>query len=270
MATSDFSRNLRLLCGYGRSVSDICRRAGINRHQFERYLAGRATPSLHTLRRICDFFGLEDHEILLDHRAFGELVRIRPPRLERTRDRIAEFMDALAGDLDLAAARRYVGFYHAYFQPDRTIPELQRCLVRVTLADRCLVSTTVERYPKGRAGLPSTVKYRGILLPVGNKLIMLERQINDSESVFVTILDGTGYNELTYLSGIVTGISPDVPRTTYSLRTVWHYLGAEVGIRQRLAVCGQLPMESPEVSDYLRHCIENELAAGDPAFMPRT
>lgn len=269
MAMPDFAVNLRLLCSYGRSVSDICRRADINRHQFERYLAGRAAPSLHTLRRICDFFGLEDHEILLDRRAFAELVRIRPPRLERSRDRIAEFMGALTGDLDLTVARRYVGFYHAYFQPDRTIPELQRCLVWVTLADRCLVSRTVERYPKGRAGLPSTVKYRGIMLPLGGKLILMERQINDSESVFVTILDGTGYGELTFLSGIVMGIAPDIPRTTYSLRTVWHYLGTEVRIRQRLAECGQLPIDSPEVSDYLRHCIVNELGPGDTAFMPR-
>ena len=269
MAVEHLSANLRLLCSYGRSVSDICRRAGINRHQFERYLVGTTSPSMHTLRRICDFFGLEDHELLLDQRAFAELVRIRPPRLQRTRDRLAEFMSALADDLDLAAARRYVGFYHLYFQPDRLVPEVHRCLMRVTLADRCLVSKTLERYPTGAAGLPSAVKYTGIVLPRGNNLIAMDRQINSSDSVFFSVLYGTGYSELTYLSGIVLGISPDASRTTYSLRTVWHFLGTDIRIRERLAQCGQIPLDAPELGAYLRHCIQNDLGAGDPAFMPR-
>ena len=237
MSVADFPQNLRLLCSYGRSVSDVCRRAGINRHQFERYLTGAATPSLRTLRRICDFFGLEDHEIFLDRAPF--------------------------------AAQRYVGFYHLYYQPDRLVPEIHRCLMRIALSDRCLVTKTLERYPKGSAGLPSAVKYSGVLLLRGNKLIVMERQVNASDSTFFSIVDGTGYSELTYLSGISLGISPDGSRTTYSLRIVWHYLGTEISIRRRLAQCGQIPLDSPELGFYLRHCIENDLTVGDPAFMPR-
>ena len=33
---SDLAANLRLLCSYGRSVSDVCRRLGINRQQLIR------------------------------------------------------------------------------------------------------------------------------------------------------------------------------------------------------------------------------------------
>ncbi|MGH6934461.1 MAG: hypothetical protein ACREEE_18750 [Dongiaceae bacterium] len=48
-----------------------------------------------------------------------------------------------------------------------------------------------------------------------------------------------------------------------------HYLGAEVNLRQRLAECGRLPLNSPEIGEYARHCISNELAEGDAAFTPR-
>jgi hypothetical protein len=32
--------NLRYLCGYHRSVAEVCRRVAINRQQFNKYLAG--------------------------------------------------------------------------------------------------------------------------------------------------------------------------------------------------------------------------------------
>jgi transcriptional regulator with XRE-family HTH domain len=269
MAVQDLSSNLKLLCSYGRSVSDVCRRASINRHQFERYLSGASSPSMQTLRRICDFFGLEDHEILLDHRTFSGLVRMRPPRLQRTLDRNALFMETLAGEPDLATSQRYVGFYHLYFQPDRQIDEIHRCLMRVQLIDRTLISKTLERYPRGAAGLPSAVKYTGIVMPHHNRLIAMDRQVNSRDSVFFSILYGTAYSELTYLSGLVMGVTPDASETTYCLRTVWHYLGREVDLRHRLRQCGQLPLDSPEISEYLRYCISNDINEGDEAFMPR-
>ncbi|MFO1059259.1 MAG: helix-turn-helix transcriptional regulator [Dongiaceae bacterium] len=268
MAVADFPRNLRLLCSYGRSVSDVCRRAGINRQQLERYLTGAATPSLRTLRRLSDFFGMEDHEIFLDHAAFAALVRLRPPRLQERQDPIAAFVGSLTDGADAGAVERYLGFYHVYCQPDRNVPEVHRCLTRLGLVEGRLVSRTVERYPHGAAGLPSTVKYRGIAAPRGGKLIVLEQQAG-APAAFCTILDGTDYRGLTYLSGIMLGIAPDGSRTIYCLRVVWHYLGAEVALRRRLAECGQLPLDSPELSVYLRHCITNELAPGEPTFSPR-
>ena len=55
MAIEESCGELRLLCSYGRSTSDVCRRAGINRQQFNKYLNGHARPSLPTLRRLADF-----------------------------------------------------------------------------------------------------------------------------------------------------------------------------------------------------------------------
>jgi hypothetical protein len=47
-----FAENLRLLCSHYASVAEVCRRIGINRQQFNKYLSGASTPSLHSLRRI--------------------------------------------------------------------------------------------------------------------------------------------------------------------------------------------------------------------------
>lgn len=269
MSEADLPRNLRVLCSYGRSVSAVCRAAGINRHQMKRYLAGSTSPSLATLRRICDFFGVESHELLLPHEAFSALIRVRPPRLQNTRDRIAEFTGVAADAMNIETAMHYVGYYHVHFQPDRNVPEVHRALTQVTLEDRCLVTKTIERYPGGAAGLPRMVKYDGIAFTNGRSLTVMEQRRRASDATFYTLLYGTD-DELTFLTGLSTGFAPDSSRSIYAVRVCWQYLGQEVDIRRRLGQCGQFELGDPSVSNYVRFCTANELGAGETAFAPRT
>jgi transcriptional regulator with XRE-family HTH domain len=62
---SVFGQNLRSLCARESSVSDLCRRIGINRTQFNRYLSGEAFPRPDILHRICQHFAV-DARILLE------------------------------------------------------------------------------------------------------------------------------------------------------------------------------------------------------------
>ena len=59
-------QNLRKLCADQASISDLCRRIGVNRTQFNRYLSGTAFPRPDVLYRICAHFGV-DANILLYH-----------------------------------------------------------------------------------------------------------------------------------------------------------------------------------------------------------
>ncbi|MEK0163877.1 helix-turn-helix transcriptional regulator [Phaeobacter sp. JH20_36] len=60
-----FGANLRQLAKGYRSISDLSRRLGINRTQFNRYLTGESFPRPDVLDRICNFFDV-DARILLD------------------------------------------------------------------------------------------------------------------------------------------------------------------------------------------------------------
>lgn len=268
MSSKDLGPNLRLLCSYGRSISAICRQARINRHQLQRYLNGSAAPSLHTLRRLCDFFGVEEHEILLPEREFAALVKVRPPQLARSRDRIAEYMAGFIEGQDLKQAAHYVGYYHGYFQPNRQIPEVQRVLIRITLEDNCLVTKTMEFYRSGTAGLPKVVKYEGIAYPSRSTLTMIERRPQETSSTFFTVLYGASEGALTFLSGLVLGVAPDSSRDIYALRTCWRYLGRNIDMRAALRACGQFPSDSPEIGSYIRYCTQNDLSAGEEFFAP--
>ncbi|WP_187429290.1 hypothetical protein ROLI_040180 [Roseobacter fucihabitans] len=71
--------NLKLLCSYCPSVSYVCRSIGISRQQFTKYLSGKGSPSLSSLRKISDFFGVEESELLMPSVEFKELIALRPP-----------------------------------------------------------------------------------------------------------------------------------------------------------------------------------------------
>jgi|TARA_Y100000815_G_scaffold220351_1_gene206278 transcriptional regulator with XRE-family HTH domain len=60
-----FGANLRLLADAYPSVSELTRRLGINRTQFNRYLSGESFPRPDVLDRICRFFDV-DARILLE------------------------------------------------------------------------------------------------------------------------------------------------------------------------------------------------------------
>lgn len=81
-----FGRNLRQLCEQGQPVTTICREIGINRTQFNRYLAGESFPRPDILARICSHFGV-DARILLE--PLDELNRTLPdPMLMELRDKL--------------------------------------------------------------------------------------------------------------------------------------------------------------------------------------
>ena len=62
---SMFGANLRQLARQYPSISELSRQLGINRTQFNRYLAGESFPRPDVLSRICDFFDV-DARVLLE------------------------------------------------------------------------------------------------------------------------------------------------------------------------------------------------------------
>ncbi|MFO1034897.1 MAG: helix-turn-helix transcriptional regulator [Hyphomicrobiales bacterium] len=55
-----FAANLRATCGRYKSIAEVCRGSGINRQQFNRYLAGQNLPNKRTLSRLCAFLRIEE------------------------------------------------------------------------------------------------------------------------------------------------------------------------------------------------------------------
>src|SRR5471030_3045549 len=73
--------NLKLLCSHYRSIAEVCRKIRINRGQFNKYLNGNTLPTPFNLKRICDFFGVEEYEIYLPTEQFTTLIGVKAKRI---------------------------------------------------------------------------------------------------------------------------------------------------------------------------------------------
>ena len=253
MSNSDFIQNLALVTSYGKSVSDVCRKAKINRQQYNRYLSGHSSPSLTTLRRICDFFGLEDHEIFLDHKTFTKIIRLRPPVLKNSEDPISEYVRNISqvGKEQSVLLEKYEGYYHSYIQLDDAPHQLLRSLISLKSSGHSWISKSIERYPASIYIVPSKIKYKGIAYHQAGRIVLMEQEVISQQSSWTTIMYTTDFEEPNILSGLSTGISPESSHEVICFRIVWEFLGKEPNLRAAVKACGFVDRNDSSIPGFL-------------------
>ena len=268
MLEHNFPSNLRLLCSYGRSTSDLCRKGRFNRQQFNKYLNGHSMPSLPTLRRICDFFGVDEAEILLDPREFRELVRVRPPRVGYTPDPLQAMAEPLVSVSESGEAflTRHEGYYFSYVSFDARASTIVRALVRLRREGNIWTTKTIDRKLFETYGLPETVKYEGIATESQGNLVCIEREQRPGRSVWCTMLYGSIYDEPSYLTGVTLSTSPEGSKDIECLRLVWEFLGRQIDLRKALGSCGILRRSTAGLPDIVINGIDNTRRAGETVF----
>ena len=271
MAVDDFAQNLRLLSSYVHSISEICRQTGINRQQYDRYLKGKSKPSLHMVRRICDFFGVDDHEVLLDHAQFQEIVRLKPPRIGGAHDPLHAFYDRLcrAPDQALKDPDKYVGYYHYYCRPSRNSEQIYRTLVRFYREGDLLLTKQIERYPRNDFNLPQILKHEGVVYCMSNRLVWAEREERAGASFWHSVFYSSDFNPVTYLSGLSLGITADSAHEIVCYRSLLEFLGKDTDVKAALQTCRAYDSESPEISDHVRACVSNDSIGRGEVFTPK-
>ena len=272
MLSTHLQENLRLLCSYGKSTSDICRQAGFNRQQFNKYLNGNTQPSLATLRKVCDFFGVDDHEILLPHDDFKTIIRLRPPNLGGKPTLFENAMNVLIqpARTDANLMERHQGYYHVYSAPITAGGTLIRSLVHLYRENEAWLTKTVERYSNEQTFIsPSTVKYSGIALEAVQRITILEREEGSGRSLWATMLFCSDQVRPNYLPGLSMMSETQGRMDINCVRTVWHYLGRKPNLREALQMCGTVDPSLETVPDIILECTDNSLRESEPVMAPR-
>ena len=66
MPFTAFSKELREHCMRIGSIARVCKGTGINRQQFNKYLAGQTLPSARNMWKICDYLGVSVEHLMVD------------------------------------------------------------------------------------------------------------------------------------------------------------------------------------------------------------
>ena len=260
-----FPQNLSLLCSYHRSVSEVCRKLNINRSQFNKYLKGDNRPSRQTLRKICDFFGVEEHEILLPEHQFSRILQVRPMNKSADKERLYSQSIESLQQLGSANIGRYEGYYFEYYYSMSYPGYILRSLVKLTSTQSGAYYKRIERLQfKGDSRGGSTEKsfnthYQGMAFYLGDRLFLVDYEHLTKNEITQTILFPSYKTRTTYLTGLKLGAAAESRRTPSCARVVYEVLGQDVNLRAALKLCGLYHSRSEAIAPDIKTLITNTI-----------
>jgi transcriptional regulator with XRE-family HTH domain len=268
MNRNDVDRNLKLLIGYSSSITQVCKQIKISRQQFTKYLSGKSFPRLQSLQRICDYFGLEDWEILLPHQEFRKLIALNPPQgISNNRSYANEFVSDIRNkSLPDRSLAPFLGFYYNHFIVKARESMIQRSLVHLFEVDGIVGTKTIERIAN-HDGTIDVSKYDGIAYYSGHRLYISERENFLGHTIWHTTLYATTTKREQFFSGLGLGNTTDSVQDISCYRSIFQFLGRSVNMRDALRGCGLFGLDDMEIPAYIREHIENKIEIGDNAFV---
>ncbi|AMZ71386.1 MULTISPECIES: helix-turn-helix domain-containing protein [Pseudomonas] len=225
-----FSSNLYHLCCHYRSVAEVCRKLKINRGQFTKYLNGSSRPTPYNLKRICDFFGVEESEIALPTERFLPLIGVqsRSRTTEPTSAAIRMFDHLCKGSSDRFST--LLGYYHEYYYAMTEPGQILCSLVHLREEAGQVVYERHERVQTVEAGQEVFERYlyKGIAYYLRDRVFLLDYESLTNNEITQTILIPSYKSRLSRLNGLKLGVSATDQRVPTCTRVVWAFLGTHI------------------------------------------
>jgi len=264
MTEDPFTANLAHACSLLPSIAEVCRRVRINRQQFNKYLAGSVRPSRHNMRRICDFFGVTESELLMDPARFASLILLRKP--SQTNNvlphhlNLIENLHRLSGEL-----MRYRGWYFRYFYTFGYPGRITRSLAVITEKDGRYLWKNIEIGVDPEHVRERFIgKYEGLAFHLGHRIHIVEHDVLAASSITQLMLYPSYTLRPGHLRGVQTGGSMRRGRKPAASAVVLEFLGERIDTRRALARCGLF--ERDQIDDWIKRLIENRIDPGEWVF----
>jgi hypothetical protein len=240
-----FALNLRRHCSAFGSIAAVCRGCGINRQQFNKYLAGQILPNSRTLKRISGFLGIcevdlfQNSAIVLpatipEYSAAHELetvLRETVPRLKRDSDVLKE------------------GYYFCYFPLQNHENYLMRSLLKVKIKNGISCFTRLTLTPsRAQPGIfLGRGKHVGVVLATAQEIYLLATNTSSSQLSLITI-DRSFTACAPVLQGMVLtrGLNAQM-----ACRVMVDFVGAEINLRQAIKKLGPVSTEDREINRHI-------------------
>lgn len=270
MANENLRENLRLLLSYGSSITKTSEALGINRQQIHRYLSGENRPSLRTMHEICDYFGVEESEILLAPAEFKSIISLRKPRGPEM-DPFGEYV-AKINRINPSSndnMKPYLGFYHSYFMPVEFPGKILRSLVKLFSERGFTYLKNIENYSSTARRTRSTLKFTGVVFHTGERIMSHEREVKAGQMMWTTVLHPQNTDQTNLLTGLSMGVSSAAVRDTACYRVVWEPIDGTHDIRSALRLCGLFEHDDESIPNDIREAIINDVRPDENAFIGR-
>lgn len=261
-AVKNFSINLRYLCGFYNSISEVCRKLEINRPQFNRYLAGKSFPSYSNLKKICNFFGVETEEITETPTEFEK--KLSPTNNPFSHNAIPSELNSILLPLLTNSSRnlqRYEGYYYRYFYSFGFPGYIFRSFMKIYQSNGVYYMKHIEHY-SGRnpeLGARLTIKNHGVVFLLADRLFLIESEPELNSTISETILTPSYRPNNPYMSGLVICASTSDSHQPGAARTVIESLGENIDIRKAMKQCDLFHHDDERIPEAVKKMIKNEI-----------
>ncbi|AEF54834.1 helix-turn-helix domain protein [Marinomonas posidonica IVIA-Po-181] len=273
LSEKNISANLKVLCSYSDSISSCCRKMGINRQQFTKYLNGTSAPSVKNLRKMCAFFGVETEEITMATAAFKKLVssrrRVKKPKSILDNSPQGERHTKLLESMMLKSSediQPYLGDYYYYYFTPSYEGHISKGFARISLVDGIAYSHFYERAEPGQAMLEGYEigKFVGVVFVLGERIQIVDYGVHCQRAISQTILYGATKGSFSLLSGITLGVQGRNSRIPFSSRIVFEKIASNISLKRKLKNVGLFEVDAADISSVIRSRLETSSSIGHP------
>jgi transcriptional regulator with XRE-family HTH domain len=250
-----FGENLRSLCFSYASISDVCTGIGINRQQFNKYLAGQCLPSAPTLRRICSFLNTTEEQLFgVAKVAFHDTRAVDSPNL-RMHNHVESFIaDKLQrlpqGESATGRVNLNVGYYFCYFPLQNSEAFLIRSFIKIyRIADLTYFSRLTvfpSQYMRNR--YLARGKHLGLVFASEREFYFLGSNRLLPNQLSFMAFERTHTGSIKLMNGLAVTRSGT---GTLAVRACLQYLGPQVDIRKTFKQLGPVSISSPGLDPFV-------------------
>ncbi len=266
----NFAANLLALCNRHGTIASVCRLLGINRQQFNKYLAGTNLPGPAILDRISQFFGVPPETLFAaptDGPLAAKLTPDMAPEAERYLDLIpAAFRQRVAvAFAEQREAGLREGCYALFFPFTRDPTHCVRAAVSVYRRNGLTLFSRITRMrlPGRRRRYAPQQRHDGVVIAAPASLQFVANDRHGFRDISLARFEAPAQSSRGLLNGLAMGLGTESP--PMSMRVALEYLGSAGLERQMLERSGLLPIDSPDVPEQFRLAVR--LAPGGVPYL---
>lgn len=226
-------RNLRFLCRFRKSRSQVARELGLNRQQFEKYLSGRSFPTDSTRRHIANYFDVK-FESLTD----------TPATFQNRNDDLSatttspDFTLPDTNPDQLTTLRKYIGAFQVHFLTPAWPGKIHIGFVLIREDDRQIKTVFFNRARDPETNNLFRSRLDGRLILRGERLFLIEKTRGMEDRISETILYPSHSHRGKYLTGMSFGVTWRPHRMPFASRTIWRRINSPIDLRAAISKCG--------------------------------
>jgi len=254
-----FPENLRILCEQAGTISEMCRRIGINRQQFNKYLAGTHAPSKNNLRAIASFFGLSADVLFSNPNDFRSMMEGGHFHLFRSVVQSPKMLMFINEMLQTGESRlgEMTGVYERYHYSSIYKGQIVRSIFCLYERDGMLMHYYVERFPNmdGSGKVDYLFKYHGISFLIASRLFSIDFETIQKNEMTFSNLAAVSRNSKKYIFGVTSGIAATMMRQPVAAKVAMSFVGKglirKANLRRATVLSPSDPSIPKEVIIYL-------------------